>query len=274
MFPSYPIGVSDFRKLRENGLAYVDKSALITNLADDGAKAIVFQRPRRFGKTLNLSMVRYFFEKRDEDLSHLFSDLSVWRAGDAYRAHFQKYPVIFLTFKDVKQTSFDSAWNLIRLKIEDLFVQHRAVLDSGALDEVDAARYRSMLDGSAPHELYLRALGDLTRHLSAHHRQKVVILIDEYDEPIHAGYLHGYTDEITSFFRSFLTQGLKDNPHLHKGVLTGILRVARESIFSGLNNLAVHSLLRERYSSRPSSPTCSPTTTLRPPTPRPSITPS
>ena len=245
---TYPIGVSNFREIREGKLAYVDKSALITDLIDDGAKVVLLPRPRRFGKTLNLSMLRYFFEKRDEDLSHLFSDLAVWRAGEGYRAHFQQYPVISLTFKDVKETSFEAAWKAIRLKIQDLYVQHRPALDGGSLDEVDAARFRSILAGDAPHELYPRALADLTRYLAGHHRRKVIVLIDEYDEPLHAAYVHGYTEPIMSFFRAFLTGGLKDNPHLHKGVLTGILRVARESIFSGLNNLAVYSLLRRAYS--------------------------
>jgi hypothetical protein len=243
-----PIGIEDFRKLREHGLAYVDKSRLVCDLIDlVGVEVVLLPRPRRFGKSLNLNMLRRFFEKHDEDLSHLFADLAVWSAGDSYRAHFQRYPVIALTFKAAKAESFDACWRSLCEKIRDVFDEHRVVLDQGALGEVDASRYRAILDGTADAEIYRRALSDLSRHLHRHHGEKVVILIDEYDAPIHAGYINGYAREILDFFRAFFTEGLKGNPHLFKGVLTGILRVARESIFSGLNNLRVYSLLHPRF---------------------------
>jgi Predicted AAA-ATPase/PD-(D/E)XK nuclease superfamily len=243
-----PIGIDDFRTLREEGLEYVDKSLLICGLIDQGGvQAVLLPRPRRFGKSLNLSMLRCFFEKRDEDLSHLFADLAVWGAGDAYRAHFQRYPVIYLNFKDVKFERSEDAWWTIREKLRDLFRAHRVVLDSGGLDEVESERFRSILDGSAPPILYHRALQDLSEYLHRHHGERVVILIDEYDQPIHAGYTGGYVREMLDFFRAFLGSGLKGNPHLFKAVLTGILRVARESIFSGLNNLRVYSLLHPKF---------------------------
>lgn len=243
-----PIGVDDFRKLRELGLEYVDKSDLIRRLIDRaGVEAVLLPRPRRFGKTLNLSLLRYFFEKRDEDLSRLFEDLSIWRAGDAYRAHFQRYPVIHLSFKETKFESFDDCWAAVKKKIELLFREHRYLLDSDRLNSQELREYRAVLDSTADKVLYLRALFDLSAYLHNHHGEKVVILLDEYDEPIHAGYVHGYAPRILEIMRTLLGAGLKSNVHLFKAVVTGILRVARESLFSGLNNLGVYSLLRSEF---------------------------
>jgi hypothetical protein len=243
-----PIGIDDFRSLREAGLEYVDKSHLIRELLDRaGAQVVLFPRPRRFGKTLNLSMLRAWFEKRDEDLSPLFRDLSIWQAGDAYRAHFQRYPVIHLSFKETKFESFDDCWGAIQKKISVLFREHRYLLDSARLTEWEIRDYRAIADGSAEQALYHRALLDLSAYLHAHHGEKVVILIDEYDEPIHGGYFHGYAPRIIEFLRAFLGGGLKSNVHLSRAVLTGILRVARESLFSGLNNVGVYSLLRSEF---------------------------
>lgn len=246
--PPVPIGIDDFRKLRERGLLYVDKSRLICEVLDQqGIEVVLLPRPRRFGKSLGLSMLRWFFEKQEHDTSNLFEDLAVWRAGDVYRQHFQRYPVIYVTFKDIRPATFEEFWDEIREQIRDLFKYHRAVLDSGKLDEVAAQRYRDVLDGSASAVLYRRALLDLSSYLHEYHGEKVIILIDEYDNPIHAGYLHGYTDRVLDFFRGFFGAGLKGNLHLYKAVLTGILRVARESIFSGLNNLSVYTLLRSEF---------------------------
>ncbi|WP_437334014.1 AAA family ATPase [Sorangium sp. So ce394] len=155
MIQHIPIGVSDFRALRERGLVYVDKTHLIQELLDrPGLLGLLLPRPRRFGKTLNLSMLRYFFERRDEDLSHLFEGLSIWRAGEAYRAHFQRYPVVFMTFRDVTAPIFEACWKAIQKKIEALFDEHRALLDAGALSEREARDYRAILDGTADEVLY------------------------------------------------------------------------------------------------------------------------
>jgi hypothetical protein len=241
---SIPIGIDDFRELREEGLAYVDKSSLIRELLDEpGIKVTLLPRPRRFGKTLNLSMLRCWFEKRDEDLSHLFHDLAIWQAGEAYRAHFQRYPVVHVNFKDTKADSFEQCWASIREKIVDLYEEHRYVLEGGRIGEVDVRRYRQILAGTADQVLYHRALLDLSACLHRHHGQKVVILIDEYDSPIYTGHSHGYATQILDFMRSFLGAGLKSNPHLYRAVVTGILRIAKESLFSDLNNIGVYTLL-------------------------------
>jgi hypothetical protein len=242
------IGIDDFRSLRERGMAYVDKSHLIREVLDNGALVLLLPRPRRFGKTLAMTMLRYFFEKRAEDLSPLFADLSIAQAGEAYRAHFQRYPVVFLTFKDVKAESWDLAWEAIKRKISALFDEHRELLTGGHLSEREAADFQAVLDGTAVPAVYEGALLDLCRALHRFHGEPVVILIDEYDEPIHRGHMRGYAAEVLAFFRSFLSAGLKGNPHLFKAVLTGILRIAKESLFSGLNNLAVYTVLRPEFS--------------------------
>ena len=167
-----PIGLDDFRALRELDLAYVDKSSLIRELLDRrGVQVVLLPRPRRFGKTLNLSMLRCFFEKREEGFSHLFRDLSIWQAGESYRADFQRYPVIAFNFKGTKTESFEHCLASIHEKIEDLYDQHRYLLDSAALSELHVRRYQQILDGGAPPTLYERALLDRSDSLHAHHRE-------------------------------------------------------------------------------------------------------
>ena len=211
-----PIGIDNFRILRETGLSYVDKSDMIRQLLDrPGVQVTLLPRPRRFGKTLNLTMLRAWFEKCDEDLHHLFQDLSIWQAGDAYRAHFQRYPVIYFNFKRSRAETFAGCWDILREKIIDLFKVHRQVLDEGHLDEVDARRYRQILDGTASEALYQRALLDLSAHLHAFHGEQVVILIDEYDEPIHTGHVNGYAPKILDFSahdRCRRARGPRDGP--------------------------------------------------------------
>ena len=249
MTPQIPIGVDDFRMLRERELAYVDKSHMLRELIDDaGVLVTLVPRPRRFGKSLNLSMVRCYFEKRDEDLSPLFEGLSIWEAGATYRQHFQRYPVVYMTLKGIKASTWELAWKETRRKIAAVFQEHRALLDGGYLDREEARDYQAVLDGTATQDVYQTSLLDLCRMLERHHGAPAVVLVDEYDEPIHAAYAHGYAPKALEFYRAFFTEGLKGNPHLWKGVLTGILRVARESIFSGLNNLAVYTLLRHEMS--------------------------
>ncbi|MEO5730129.1 MAG: AAA family ATPase [Byssovorax sp.] len=243
-----PIGLDDFRVLREQRLEYVDKSNLIRELLDrPGVQAIVFPRPRRFGKTLNLSMLRCWFEKRDEDLSHLFQDLSIWQAGDEYRAHFQRYPVLHFSFKGTKAESFEECWTAIREKIIDLYNEHRYLLENCRLSEWEIRDYRAMLDGASDTTLCRRALLDLSTYLHRHHGEKVVILIDEYDEPIHAGHFHGYAAPIIDFMRAFFTNGLETNPHLYRAIVTGVLPIGDESFFFGANDLSTYTLLAKQF---------------------------
>ncbi len=239
----FPIGLSDFRALREDGFHYVDKTSLISDILDEGAQVLLIPRPRRFGKTLNLSMLRCFFEKRKDDLRPLFAGLAVASSERAW-AHFQRYPVIFMTFKDVKPRSWEDCLAGLADVLAGAYRDHRYLLTEGNLHREDSRLFTAILDRQAQKSELVIALRLLSHLLARHHGQKVLILIDEYDSPIHAGYTHKYYDDVTAFFRDFLSGGLKDNEHLWRGVLTGILRVAKESLFSGLNNVEVYSILR------------------------------
>ena len=245
-----PIGISDFRLLREAGAHYVDKTAFIEEILASPTQVLLFPRPRRFGKTLNLSTLRCFLEKDGEKDGEgrcgLFEGLAVWRSAEA-RAHFGRYPVIHLSFKDVKERSWPETLAAIRRLVGRAFDEHRELLASDALSPAEKEDFRAVVARSGETSLCTGALADLSRGLARHHGERAVILVDEYDIPIQSGFAHGYYDEVATFFRNFLSAGLKDNPYLFKGVLTGVLRVAKESIFSGLNNVEVHSVLGGRH---------------------------
>ncbi|WP_437280640.1 AAA family ATPase [Sorangium sp. So ce375] len=239
------LGQSDFRELRRAGAGYVDKTPFIGQLLADPAQVVLFPRPRRFGKTLNLSTLAYFLGKRDEDLSPLFQDLAVW-SDPAAREHFQQYPALFLTFKDIKTLSYETTLEAIRTDVQRLYSQNQYLLQSDALRPDERRHFEHMLLGEISEEDCRGSLRELSDYLARHHGQKVAILIDEYDTPIQSGYLNGFLDEITLFFRNFFFAAFKDNPSLFKGALTGVLRVARENLFSGLNNVIVSSILSDR----------------------------
>jgi hypothetical protein len=241
--PRLPIGISDFRELRELGVLYVDKTDFVTQVLAAFSKVVLVPRPRRFGKTVNLSTVRYFVEKSKEDRSSLFEGLSVWSSPEA-RKHFQRYPVIALTFKDIKAAAFDVAFVQIKKEIAKAYREHSYLLREGSLEPWEAAQFEQIVRADGPASIYGSALLDLSALLARYHGEKVIILIDEYDTPIHAAASGRNERAILDFFRMFLSSALKDNTHLEKGVLTGILRVAKESLFSGLNNLVVYSLIR------------------------------
>ena len=238
-----PLGLSDFKSLIEGGRYYVDKSLFIKEVMDAAGQVLLLPRPRRFGKTLNLSTLRYFFEKTDEPNDHLFRDLAIWEAGDQYRSACGRHPVVFLTLKDVKTDDWDDCLEMLRQLIADEYLRHDYLASAETLKDLERKEYDEILTGQAPAVGYQASLKTLLTHLENYHQQKVVLLIDEYDTPIHAGYVHGYYDQVVTFMRNWLSGALKDHSSLAKGVLTGILRVAKESIFSGLNNLRVYNLL-------------------------------
>jgi ABC-type cobalamin/Fe3+-siderophores transport system ATPase subunit len=242
----FAVGTSDFRKLRHNKAAYVDKTGFVEAVLANPAEVLLIPRPRRFGKTLNLSTLRYFVEKSNEDRTYLFQDLAVWRSTEA-RQHFGRYPVIYLTFKDVKQQSWESCFADMAGLVAEVYGQHSYLLEGDTLEPHEKEVFAALLQRRAAPELCRNALRTLSRHLYERHGEPVVILIDEYDTPLHEAFARGYYDEAVAFFRNFLSSGLKDNEYLFKGVLTGILRVAKESLFSGLNNLAVYTLLRPEF---------------------------
>ncbi len=242
-----PIGISDFKEVIEEGYQYVDKTLLIEELKRTNGKVLLLPRPRRFGKTLNLSMLRYFFEKSETSNAHLFHKTLIWRNEQFHK--FQGiYPVIFLTFKNVKVRDWPGAYERMQLVIADEFKRHRYLLE--ALDIYDRKEYEAILAKEASKAQCEESLFFLTRLLRKHYKKKVIVLIDEYDAPIHAAYNNGYYKEMIDFMRSLLTAVLKDNSYLERAVLTGILRAAKEGIFSGLNNLRVYTLLQEKFADK------------------------
>jgi hypothetical protein len=242
-----PIGISDFRKLRQQHRTYVDKTASVARILSSSAEVLLFPRPRRFGKTLLLSTLQAFVERGgDEDeRAALFGDLAIWQ-DPAARAHLGRYPVVSMTFKDVKYSDWSACIEAVARVLSEAFLAHRETVRAG-LDDVEGEVFDAVATRRASVVSLAGALQFLTRILHRHHGERAVLLIDEYDTPIHAGYTHGYYDQAIEFFRNLLSGGYKDNAHLQKGVLTGILRVAKESIFSGLNNLDVFSLLRSEH---------------------------
>lgn len=234
-----PPGIDDFRALREQGFPYVDTSLLVRGVLDHSAQAILLPRPRGSGKSLDLSMLRCYFEKRDEDLSSLFVDLAIAQAGDRYVDEFQRYPVIHLRLGGIEGATWEHAWVAVQERIEHVFDEHVYLLDSPELSEGEVRDYRAVLAGVASHGLYETALLDLCRRLRLHHREKVLVLVDDYDAPVGAGLVGGYSEEMLGFYRAFLDEGLKGNPHLFRAVLTGSLSDAGESVFSKLDEIAV-----------------------------------
>ncbi|MEZ4436273.1 MAG: AAA family ATPase [bacterium] len=240
-----PVGIDDFQQLRQQGATYVDKSAFVREVMDT-AQVLLITRPRRFGKTLNLSLLRYFFERSDEDRAPLFEDLAVWQDAEM-RAHFQRYPVVALTLKGVKAASFEEMIDRVGRLLAEETARHRELLTSEAVDARDRALLTEVVGGRASAATCEEALRSLTRALAAHHGAKVVLLIDEYDAPIERALAGGYFDAAVGFFRNFLGAGFKGNHHIVKGLLTGVLRIAKESLFSDLNNLAVYTPLSRQF---------------------------
>ena len=242
-----PIGVSDYRDACKN-YYYVDKTLMIKEFLDERPKVSLFTRPRRFGKTLNMDMLRTFFEKTSEDTSVYFRDKKIWSCGNSYRAHHRKYPVIFLSFKDVKYTSWEETYQILQKLIAQEFRRHDELASSSALSDYEKEEYSLLATEAADEVGYQMSLRTLTLLLHKHHNVAPIVIIDEYDTPIQQGHVNSFYDTVIGFMRNLFSGGLKDNPHLSYGFLTGILRVAKESIFSGLNNLKINSILDERYS--------------------------
>lgn len=243
-----PIGISDFKKLISENYYFMDKSLLIKEILEDGSEVILLPRPRRFGKTINMSMLKYFFEKADEDNRFLFEELNIYEHKDIMKKQ-GSYPVIYLTFKDEKYLSWKDCKSGMKFVIGSEFKRHKYLLESDIMDDEEKEMYKDVMNLKAEDIYYHKSLLSLSMYLSKHYSKKAVIIIDEYDVPIQSGYTGDYYEDIINFMRNFLSGGLKDNIYLEKAILTGILRVAKESIFSGLNNLSVNTILNKEYSS-------------------------
>lgn len=241
-----PIGFSDYIRTQSE-YYYVDKTLLIKEILDRKPLVSVFTRPRRFGKTLNMDMLRVFFEISDEDTSVFFSDKEIWECGSEYREHQGKYPVIFLTLKDVKFDSWSETIDKIKDLLQTEYGRHQELLESERIANYEKEYFKRIIEGTATEVDLSSALEKLSRMLTEHYDRAPIIIIDEYDTPIQEGYSKDFYDEIIGFMRNFFSGAFKDNKYISYGFLTGILRIAQESIFSGLNNLTVNSVMDEAY---------------------------
>ena len=242
-----PIGISDYR-LASTEYYYIDKTMMIKDFLDERPMVSLFTRPRRFGKTLNMDMLRTFFEKTDEDTSIYFKNKKIWACGKKYREYQGKYPVIFLSFKDIKFNTWAETFDAIKELFSKETSRHPELINSEKLSSADQKRIRNLVSGDCSAVELAGALATLSLTLHEHHGVAPIIIIDEYDTPIQQGHVRGFYDDVVGFMRNLFSGGLKDNQHLSYGFLTGILRVAKESIFSGLNNLKINSILDKKYS--------------------------
>lgn len=243
---SLPIGISDYVRAQSE-YYYVDKTLLIKEFLDQKPLVSLFTRPRRFGKTLNMDMLRVFFEISEDDTGKYFTDKKIWECGEAYRSHQGKYPVIFLTFKDVKFDTWKATIDKIRGLLQEEYGRHQELLGSDKISKYEKAYFEKILDCSVNEVELTSALEKLSKMLAVHYGKAPIIIIDEYDTPIQEGYSKDFYEEIIGFMRNFFSGAFKDNKYLSYGFLTGILRIAQESIFSGLNNLTVNSVMDEAY---------------------------
>ena len=242
-----PVGVSDYR-LASTEYYYIDKTMMLKDFIDERPMVTLFTRPRRSGKTLNMDMLRTFFEKTNEDTSKYFKDKKIWEQGEYYRSFQGKYPVIFITLKDVKHNSWDNTFANIGSIISSEYCRHSDLSKSPKLDKKQKDFYDKMVSEKFSAVDLERSLLYLSEMLKKHYGEGAVIIIDEYDTPIQSGHTNGFYDDVIAFMRNLLSGCFKDNKSLAFGFLTGILRVAKESIFSGLNNLTINSVLDNKYS--------------------------
>ena len=238
------IGVSDFKKIIEGDFYYFDKTKFIEEIINDGSEVKLFTRPRRFGKTLNMSMLKYFFDvENKEENKKLFKGLYIEKT-DAFKEQGQ-YPVIFLSLKDLKALTWEQMEKAIKSAISRLFSEYKYLLND--LDKFDTLTFENILLKNTELEDLKEALKFLTRILYEKYNKKVVVLIDEYDSPLVSAYINGYYEKAKDFFKTFYSSVLKDNSYLQMGVLTGIIRVIKAGIFSDLNNLRTYTILSDVY---------------------------
>lgn len=249
MCKKIPIGIEDFAEIIRKNCYFVDKTLMIRDILDNGAKVTLFTRPRRFGKTLNMSMLQRFFEKTDNDNSYLFEGLNIAGAGEKYLSYMGQYPVISISLKSMKQPDFETAYATYKDIIKDEFSRHKAIVyKANVLDNEEIERYTSFLDIDAEYPEYSKAIGFLSKCLCKAYNKKVIILIDEYDVPLENSYFRGFYDKMIDLLRSVFESALKTNNSLEFAVMTGCLRISKESIFTGLNNLKVNSILTNDFS--------------------------
>lgn len=226
------IGVSDFKMLRVRDNYFIDKSLFIKDIIDNQANVALITRPRRFGKTLNMSMLKYYFDCTKKDSKELFKDLKIMEQDDKYTSKLGYYPVIYITLKDVNDTSYEKMLLDMKTAILDMYQEHRYLLESDKIYPEEKERINDILWCREDEIAIKNSIKDLSKYLSRHFDKPVILLVDEYDVPVQNAYVEGYYDEAIKFFKTFYGLTFKDNPYLEKTVLTGVSRVAKESIFS------------------------------------------
>lgn len=248
-----PIGIEFYKQMIDGNYYYVDKTLFIKEILDSGTKVSLFARPRRFGKTLALSMLKVFFEdERDRngnkiDNSHYFNEKKISGCGEEYCLKQGKYPVINLTLKSAKQPNYEMAYNVLKNNIIEEFGRHSYILQKEIFQANEIQRFQDITSGKAKADNYATALAFLSQCLKKYHNANVVILIDEYDVPLENAYFRGFYEPMIDFIRSLFESALKTNDALAFAVITGCLRISRESIFTGLNNLKIISILNQNY---------------------------
>ena len=243
--PRLPVGVSDFKELIEENYFFVDKTSFIKEVMQDGAKVILITRPRHFGKTLNLSMLHYFLQIQSEQ--NLFGNLTISKDEPFCNKHQNKYPVIFVSFKDIKLSSYQEAYKAIVVLMKNLYAEHDYLLNDDILRPHEKALFHSVLNQKAETANLHEAIQQLSLYLVKKFGIDPIILIDEYDTPIQEAYLRGYYQPMIDLMRSIFGHSLKDNKCMRKAVITGITRIAQESLFSGVNNFEAYSVLKSKY---------------------------
>lgn len=253
MKKALPVGVENFEDLVRTGYYYVDKTLFIKELLDLKGKVNLFTRPRRFGKTLNMSMLRYFFEdtgdgEKNVGNKELFRGLKIMDAGEQYTSQMGLYPLVTLTLKSAKQPVFQSAYSKLKNELAEEFQRHQYVLECDKISDKDKELYQKITDRQAEYDDYTGSLKFLSKCLYQATGRNTVILIDEYDVPLENAYFRGFYDEMVDFIRSLFESALKTNDYLQFAVITGCLRISKESIFTGLNHLNIVSVLDKKYS--------------------------
>ena len=242
-----PIGVEDFKRLVDNEYYFIDKTLMIKELLENKETVNLFTRPRRFGKTLNMSMLQRFFEATENSNAYLFDGLKI-AAYPEYMAYQGQYPVISVSLKSMKQASYTDAFYIYKNLIAKEYEKHKIILESNQILESEKEIFQNIMEQRADQNVYLNSIRTLSDILAKYYEKNVIILIDEYDVPLENAYHEGFYDDMTNLIRSCFESALKTNPSLEFAVLTGCLRVSRESIFTGLNNLKTYSITKNKFS--------------------------
>ena len=240
------IGESDFKSLIVSGDYYIDKTLFIKRILDNRSRVALITRPRRFGKTLNMSMLKYFFDIT-KDSKDLFADKKIMQESEEYTSKLNSYPVIYITLKDVMDGGYEDMIRAIKTAVNDMYQEHRYLVESDKIYEEEKEKIKDILWVREDVEALKISIKELSKYLSRQYDKRVILLIDEYDVPIQNAYVSGYYDEAIKFFKTFFGTTFKDNPYLEKTVLTGVSRVAKESLFSGANNFKTYTVLTDEF---------------------------